>query len=68
MQAAPVITPEIHELLVDQGSDPASLGQESRFTARVNPDAAPRTGEEARLVVDTSKVHFFDKDTGVAIR
>jgi multiple sugar transport system ATP-binding protein len=64
----PVLTPEIKELLADQGGDPESLGHETKFTARVNPDMAPRNGDEARLVVDTSKIHFFDKTTGLAIR
>ncbi|HKX74250.1 MAG TPA: ATP-binding cassette domain-containing protein, partial [Acidimicrobiia bacterium] len=67
-QSPPVITPDIHELLADQGTDPASLGSDTKFTARVDPDHAPRSGEEAKLVIDTSKLHFFDKDTGQAIR
>ena len=64
----PVVTPDIRELLEDQGHDEASLGSETKFTARVNPDLAPITGDEAQLVVDTSKIHFFDKETGNAIR
>ena len=64
----PVVTPDIRELLADQGADEESLGTETKFTARVNPDLAPRTGQEARLVVDTAKLHFFDKATGEAIR
>ncbi|HUO45949.1 MAG TPA: sn-glycerol-3-phosphate ABC transporter ATP-binding protein UgpC [Acidimicrobiia bacterium] len=67
-QSPPVITPDIQELLADQGTDPATLGSDTKFTARVDPDHAPRSGEEAKLVVDTSKLHFFDKDTGMAIR
>ncbi len=68
LQSPPVITPEIRELLEDQGAGEETLGSESKFTARVNPDVAPRTGDQVRLVVDTSKIHFFDKDTGAAIR
>ena len=64
----PVITPDIRELLADQGTDPATLGNETKFTARVNPDYAPRNGEDAKLVIETSKLHFFDKETGDAIR
>jgi multiple sugar transport system ATP-binding protein len=64
----PVITPEIRELLADQGAGEESLGSESKFTARVNADLAPRSGEEVKLVVDTSKLHFFDEGTGSAIR
>jgi len=64
----PVVTPELRELMEDQGTDTATLGNESKFTARINPDFAPRSGERATLVVDTTKLHFFDKDTGDAIR
>jgi len=64
----PVITLDIRELLADQGTDPATLGDETKFTARVDPDHAPRNGEETKLVLETSKLHFFDKETGEAIR
>lgn len=68
MDSPPVITPDIQELLEDQGADEESLGSVTKFTARVNPDLAPDTGQETVLVVDTSKLHYFDKDTGTAIR
>jgi multiple sugar transport system ATP-binding protein len=64
----PVITPDIRELLADQGTDPTTLGNETKFTARVDPDFAPRNGEEAKLVIETGKLHFFDKETGDAIK
>jgi multiple sugar transport system ATP-binding protein len=64
----PVVTPDIKELLDDQGTDPLSLGNTTKFTARVNPDHAPKTGENAKLVIDTSKLHFFDPGTGGVIR
>ena len=35
------------------------------MVARVNPDQAPKNGETTRLWVDTSKLHFFDLDTGL---
>ena len=63
----PVITPDIQELLADQGSDASVLGDTTAFTARVNPDFAPKTGDHAELVVETSKLHFFDKESGAAI-
>ncbi|HEX2154844.1 MAG TPA: sn-glycerol-3-phosphate ABC transporter ATP-binding protein UgpC [Acidimicrobiia bacterium] len=68
LDSPPVITPDIQELLEDQGADAESLGSSTKFTARVNPDLAPRAGEEARLAVETSKLHYFDRDTGSAIR
>ena len=65
--APPVITPDIRELLEDEGSDVSSLGDSTKFVARVNPDFAPRAGERIQLVLDVSKLHFFDSETGSAI-
>ena len=38
------------------------------FTARVDPRRAPRVGEPLELAVDSERVHFFDPETGDAIR
>jgi multiple sugar transport system ATP-binding protein len=67
VQVAPVITPEIEELLADTGADAASLGQETKFASRVSSDVMINPGSRARLVVDTSKFHFFDPDSGERI-
>ena len=64
----PVVTADIAELLEDEGADTSLLGNETKFTARVNPDVNIYKGDDVELVVDTSKVHFFDKDTSEAIR
>ena len=64
----PVITAELRELLEDEGTDPETLGSDTKFTARVDADHAPKPGQEATLVVDSMKMHFFDKDTGDAIK
>jgi multiple sugar transport system ATP-binding protein len=64
----PVVTPELRELMEDEGADPEALGDQTKFTARVDPDHAPRAGEQCTLYVDTSRLHFFDKDTGNVIR
>ena len=63
----PVITPDIRELLEDEGTDVSSLGNTTKFVARVNPDLAPAAGDRVRLVIDLSKLHFFDDQTGMAI-
>ncbi len=63
----PVVTADIEALLADEGADSTSLGDETKFTARVNPDHAPRVGGHVDLVVDTSKLHFFDPETGEAL-
>jgi ABC-type sugar transport system ATPase subunit len=51
-----------------EGTEDEVGGTETKFTARVHPDHAPRAHTTVTLVVDTSKLHFFDKDTGEAIR
>ena len=60
----PVVTPDIEELLADTGETAESLGDTSHFIARVSADATVTRGETLHLVVDTSKLHFFDGQTG----
>lgn len=60
----PVITPDIEELLADTGQSASSLGETSSFIARVSPDVRVRRGESIDLIVDTTKLHFFDSSTG----
>lgn len=60
----PVVTPEIEELLADTGETAESLGEISHFVARVSADAKVMRGDSVDLVVDTSKLHFFDPLTG----
>lgn len=38
------------------------------YVARVSPRSAARLGQPVQLVVDTSRMHFFDPKTGLAIR
>ena len=63
----PVLTADIEALLAEEGTDAEALGDETKFTARINPDHAPRVGQSAELVVDTTKLHFFDPETGDAL-
>ena len=63
IDSPPVITPDIEELLADAGTDPAALGDETRFTARVSADVPVPDNSEIDLIVDTSKLHFFDAET-----
>jgi multiple sugar transport system ATP-binding protein len=60
----PVVTPDIEELLADTGQTVASLGETSKFIARVSPDAQVKRGESVDLIVNTAKLHFFDSQTG----
>ena len=39
----------------------------ANFTARVNPRIKARTGDQVKLALDLSKVHLFDKTTGLTI-
>ncbi len=38
------------------------------YVARVSPRSTTRIGEAIELAVDTSRMHFFDPETGLAIR
>ena len=67
MPVPPVVTADIEALLADEGADVSSLGAETKFTGRVNPDHTPTTGSSVELVLETSKLHFFDKNTGLAL-
>lgn len=67
IDSPPVVTPDILELLADSGQTAASLGDATRFTARVSPDVSVPDGSEVELVVDTAKLHFFDIDSGKKI-
>ena len=60
----PVMTPDIEELLADTGETAESLGDTSHYIARVSPDAPVERGKPIDLIVDTSKLHFFDPNTG----
>jgi multiple sugar transport system ATP-binding protein len=61
---APVVTPDIEELLADSGRDSSDLGGKTNFIARVSPDVMAKSGDTIELVVDTAKLHFFDPSTG----
>jgi multiple sugar transport system ATP-binding protein len=48
------------------GEDDA--GFESRLTARLPPDLDVAVGDRVRLGLDLARVHFFDPETGLALR
>ena len=37
------------------------------FTARVNPRTTARVGDAVKFALDLSKMHIFDKESGLAI-
>ena len=64
LHVPPVITPDIEELLADTGADVSSLGDTTKFTARVSSDVPVGLGQEVTLTADTAKMHFFDPHSG----
>jgi len=67
IDAEPVVTPDIEELLADAGQDATSLGDKTKFTARVSPDVTVADHSEVDLVIDTEKLHFFDEESSIRI-
>ena len=63
----PVQTKAIEEILADEGEDISTLGTETKFIARINPNATIEEGQNIALSIDPSKLHYFDPDTGLAI-
>jgi multiple sugar transport system ATP-binding protein len=74
VDAPPVLTDEVRELVADLGKDEAArFEQQARqgrneFIARLDPKAEVRNGDTISLSVDTAQLHFFDQATGEAIR
>jgi ABC-type sugar transport system ATPase subunit len=43
------------------------LGDQTKFIARINPNSTVKEGEEIKLSIDPSKLHFFDPESGKAL-
>ncbi len=67
IDSPPVLTPDIEELLADSGLDSDSLGEQTKFTARVTSDVEVPDGSSVDLVINTSKLHFFEIATSAKI-
>jgi multiple sugar transport system ATP-binding protein len=67
LETPPVVTPDIEELLADTGADVSSLGNTTKFTARVSSDVPVSLGQELSVTIDTAKLHFFDPATGLRV-
>jgi multiple sugar transport system ATP-binding protein len=63
----PVQTEAIEEILADEGEDISLLGTETKFIARINPNATVEEGQKIKLKIDPTKLHYFDPETGLAI-
>ena len=63
----PVQTEEIEEILADEGEDISVLGTQTKFIARINPNATIEEGKNITLSINPSKLHFFNPETGLSI-
>ena len=71
--APPAVTEDVKELAVDVGvealqrvQDHAERGR-TNVVARLNPRTHAQKGDAIEIVVDTSRLHFFDVDDGSGI-
>lgn len=67
-----IVTEDIKELAADMGSDETELSRRAEretveFIGEVDPKSEVRRGETAELTVDTTRMHFFDPDSGDGI-
>ena len=68
-----VLTEDVRELAVDVGHENLErLEQEqergrSKFVAALNPRTKARARQSIELAVDTSRLHFFDRESGLGI-
>jgi multiple sugar transport system ATP-binding protein len=72
LDARMLVTEEIRELTADitgEGDDVAERDELEKveFVAELDPRTKVRRGETAELVIDTSRIHFFDPETGAGI-
>jgi len=64
LPVAPVITPDVKELLADRGVDVSSLGTSTSLVARVSSELEPNAGDGLALVINPNKLFFFDESSG----
>ncbi|WP_432477869.1 ABC transporter ATP-binding protein [Nocardioides sp. GXQ0305] len=71
-EAKPVITEDLREALDDAEAfaelEQAAASGRQQFVARLEPYGAPKTGQTVDLAFKTEHMHFFDLETGRALR
>jgi len=73
LDAPPALTEDVRELAVDVGQEALDRVQQkaaenrSNVVARLNPRTRVRKGDAVELVVDTTRLHFFDPNDGSGI-
>jgi multiple sugar transport system ATP-binding protein len=69
----PAMTEDVKELVIDVGHETLgdverkAEGGESNVVARLNPRTRAHKGDQVQLVVDTTRLHFFDPADGSGI-
>jgi multiple sugar transport system ATP-binding protein len=73
LEARQALTDDVKELAVDVGVEALdhveqqAAGGRANVLARLNPRTQARKGDRMELVVDTHRLHFFDRDDGSGI-
>jgi multiple sugar transport system ATP-binding protein len=72
VDAPPVATADGEEACEESAAVEAAREQAARrgtpFVARIDRESRAREGDQMRLLVDTRQLHFFDLETGAALR
>jgi multiple sugar transport system ATP-binding protein len=73
LDAPPVLTEDTRDLAADKGLDSEDVEEQAesgsaKFVARLNPRTSAVRGRGIELAVDVRRLHFFDLETGRAIR
>jgi multiple sugar transport system ATP-binding protein len=70
VDAPPVTTEEALAAASDEGAEDILplITERAQFCARVDARTSATSGERVRLAVDPNRFHFFEPDTGLAIR
>ncbi len=69
VDAKPVVSEDALDLDADEAlAAPTGDGNTSIVAARFDPRTRVRVGDQIQVAVDINNAHFFDQDTGLAIR
>jgi multiple sugar transport system ATP-binding protein len=71
VDAPKVVTADTRLLEKDAHTDEAPAHEEiqgTKFVAAFAPRSRVRVGDQVEVVVDTERMHFFDPETGAAVR